>query len=151
MLKALKILGLEEMLKLAEILNSKAVPLKRAAGEDLVVWSEPEPQNPKKDSRPDAKVLSFKTTRAADLEEAQFDESKSEVKNENQNHFVSAEMMMWQKELTKDSELNLHKREAVNGYKKSADMYVVKTTEVDGKEKIRIASTRGVLIDKKQA
>jgi len=39
----------------------------------------------------------------------------------------------------------------VNGYKKSADMYVVKTTEVDGKEKIRIASTRGVLIDKKQA
>jgi hypothetical protein len=150
-LKALKILGLEEMLKLAEILNSKAVPMKKAAGEDLVVWSEPESQLPpkKKEPQPEGKILNFKPPKPTEAEiEAKAEQDKLK---ENPIHLVTAEMMMWQKELTKDSEVSLQKQVAMNGYKKSSDMYVVKTTELNGKEKIRIASTRGVLVDKKQA
>jgi hypothetical protein len=150
-LKALKILGLEEMLKLAEILNSKAIPMKRAAGEDLVVWSEPEGQtaSKKKEPRPEGKILTFKSPKPTEAEiEAQAEGDKLKA---NPIHLVTADMMMWQKELTKDSEVSLQKQEALNGYKKSAEMYVVKTTELNGKEKIRIASTRGVLVDKKQA
>jgi hypothetical protein len=151
-LKALKILGLEEMLKLAEILNSKAQPMKKAAGEDLIVWNEPEAQpTPKKKEHQhsEAKILSFKAPKPTD-EELEAKAEQDKIK-ENPIHLVTAEMMMWQKELTKDSEVSLQKRDAMNGYKKSTEMYVVKTTEVDGKEKIRIASTRGVLVDKKQA
>lgn len=150
-LKALKILGLEEMLKLAEILNSKAIPMKRAAGEDLVVWSDPEvPAVPKKkESQTEGKILNFKSPKPTEAEvEAKAVEDKLKA---NPIHLVTADMMMWQKELTKDSEVSLQKQEAMNGYKKSAEMYVVKTTELNGKEKIRIASTRGVLVDKKQA
>ncbi len=150
-LKALKILGLEEMLKLAEILNSKAIQMKRAAGEDLVVWSDPEvPAVPKKkEPQPEGKILNFKSPKPTEAEvEAKAEEDKLKA---NPIHLVTADMMMWQKELTKDSEVSLQKQEAMNGYKKSAEMYVVKTTELNGKEKIRIASTRGVLVDKKQA
>lgn len=150
-LKALKILGLEEMLKLAEILNSKAVPMKKAAGEDLVVWSEPEAGAPpkKKEPQPEGKILSFKAPKPTEAEiEAQAEKDHLKA---NPIHLVTAEMMIWQKELTKDSEVALQKKEAINGYKKSAEMYVVKTTELNGKEKIRIAATRGVLVDKKQA
>ena len=41
--------------------------------------------------------------------------------------------------------------DAFKGYRKSTEMYVVKTPTHEGKDKIRFASTNGVLVNKKQA
>jgi hypothetical protein len=151
-LKALKILGLEEMLKLAEILKSKQVPMKKVAGEDLIVWSEPEASEEILEAAPPkvAKVLNFPGHSPKPEPEAE--ETKESKKEEtNQPHLVTAEMMLWQKELTKESDSSLQKQDAFNGYKKSTEMYVVKTEVKGGKDKMRIASTQGVLVNKKQA
>ena len=47
--------------------------------------------------------------------------------------------------------MKVQKKDAFKGYEKSTEMYVVKTTTHDGKDKLRFAATDGVLINKKQA
>lgn len=57
----MNILGLEEILKLSEVLRIKQVPLKKAAGEELVTWSETQEEVPRSEPKPpsEAKVLAF--------------------------------------------------------------------------------------------
>ena len=43
------------------------------------------------------------------------------------------------------------KKEAARGYARATEMYVVKTSKIEGSDSIRFASTNGVLVDKKQA
>jgi len=146
----MKILGLEEMLKLAEILKTKQVALKKAAGEELVVWNGPEEEQNFQEIKDPGKVLAF---RGREQARPQLEEESSQAKFESDPvsaHFTPVELMLWQKELTKDSEVSLQKQEAFKGYKNSTEMYIVKT-EVNGAEKIRIPSTNGVLVNKKQA
>jgi hypothetical protein len=155
-LKALRILGLEEILKLSKAAFVKPVPMKRAAGEDLIVWSDaPETLDSATDNDehmatilPFKKQLSdFTTVNESDLEPAKLKDQTSEPSNSIQ----SSEYILWNREQSKDANSPVLKKEAAKEYARSTEMYVVKTSTVKGKEKIRFANTNGVLVDKKQA
>jgi hypothetical protein len=149
-LKALKIFGLEEMLKLSQTGLSKQVSLKRAAGEDLIVWndaadSEPTPSqhNETKDNVLPFKKQSFEPIPDPNLAPSEASDSASTIQ--------TTDFMLWNRELTKDSGAAGLKKGATKEYAKTTQMYIVKTSTIDGKEKIRFASTHGVLVNKKQA
>lgn len=148
-LRALKILGLEEMLKLSQVLHVKQVPLKKAAGEDLIVWDDAPTISPKKSPQEEAKVLSFPKKTIHDL--APMPEEVPEQDDKDRPNFLTSDMVLWQREIAKTNGENVHKLDAFKGYKKSTEMYVVKTPTPEGKDKIRFASTNGVLVNKKQA
>lgn len=155
-LRALSLLGLEEMLKLSEVLNAKQIPRKKAAGSDLVVWDEPdEKKKPKKPApEPEGKVLSFTKKTVQEIEAiedpAAMKTSEAEA-NPNAEKIVPTDLLLWQREVSRDVGAANQKIEARKGYQATSDMYVVKTQTLDGKEKIRFASTNGILVNKKQA
>ena len=139
------------MLKLSEVLHVKQVPLKKAAGEELIVWDDTTEVVTKRTMSPptDAKVLEFPKKSIADLA-PQVEEKPPEGESESST-FLSSEMVLWQREITRNTESSVHKQDAFKGYNKATEMYVVKTPTIDGKDKIRFADTNGVLINKKQA
>lgn len=150
-LRALKILGPEEILKLSEVLHSKQLPLKKAAGEELIVWDNAADETPRK-NRPgrqdEGKVLSFAKKTVLDL--APLPEEKPDDDQE-ASTFLSSDQVLWHRQMARQTGEVIHKREALQGYRKSTEMYVVKSPGEEGKDKIRFASTNGVLINKKQA
>lgn len=150
-LQALKILGLEDILKLSEVLHVKQVPLKKAAGEELIVWDEDAPDKVfQKAPREEGKVLSFpKKTAVQDL--TAFTPEPEIPKEELAPSFVTSDLVLWQREISRDAGENIVKLDAFKGYKKANEMYVVKTKMAEGKDKMRFASTNGVLVNKKQA
>jgi hypothetical protein len=156
-LKALKLLSLDEILKLATAVKVKSGLLKKAAGQELVSWEESsdphevmtEKNSPpqKSDFKAPADILPFKRPEKKE-------ESLSEDCEGAKEHasLVSSEFILWHRELNKDAAVGPSQtKEAIKGYMKSTEMYVVKTPSSDGKDKIRFASTQGVLINKKQA
>ncbi len=148
-LQALKIFGLEEILNLSKVGSSKAIPKKMAAGAELIVWSDaPEESShvPESHSRP-ADILPFRKSVAAPLPDQLTPVGEN---NEDAQKIFSSEFMLWQRELSKDNTSST-KKDAVKGYSRATEMYVVKTPDLEGKEKIRFASTNGILVDKKQA
>jgi hypothetical protein len=147
-LRALKILGLEEMLKLSEILHAKEAPLKMAAGEELIAWNDASEKKPHKTKSDEGKVLAFPKKTIQDM--ARLPEEETQAPEDPQTLFHS-DLVLWQREISKQSGDNIHRQDAFKGYKKSTEMYVVKESSVDGKDKIRFASTNGVLVNKKQA
>ena len=151
-LQALKILGLEEMLKLSEVLHVKQVPLKKAAGGELIVWDDADQKvGPKKSpAREDAKILAFPKKSINELIPLQ-EEAPSKDDEAGSHNLLTSDVILWQRELAKQSGETSHKKEAVQGYKKSTEVYVVKTPTNEGKDKITFASTNGVLVNKKQA
>lgn len=148
-LRALNILGLEEVLKLSEVLNVKRVPLKKAAGEELIVWDDAADKQPKRSvSEPsEARVLEFPKKTIQDMPSLP-EEGKKEEEGGN---IMSSDLLLWQREVTRNTGETIQKLDAFKGYKKSTEMYVVKESSLDGKDKIRFASTNGVLVNKKQA
>lgn len=151
-LQALKILGLEEMLKLSEVLHVKQVPLKKAAGGELIVWDDADQKAPtrKSQEREDAKILAFPKKSINELIPMQ-EEAGPKDDEGGPSNLLASDIVLWQRELTKQSGETSHKMDAFKGYKKSTEMYVVKTPTLEGKDKIRFASTNGVLVNKKQA
>lgn len=153
-LQALKILGLEEMLKLSEVLHVKHAPLKKAAGEELIVWDDsierPVKQTASSGDRPEAKILSFPKKTIADIAPPVAPDAPPEEENEHSS-LITSELVLWQREIARGNEGNVQKLDAFKGYHKATEMYVVKTPTIEGKDKIRFAETKGVLINKKQA
>lgn len=156
-LKALKLLSLDEILKLATAVKVKSGLLKKAAGQELVSWedsSAPQEAQVEKNTPPSspdfkapADILPFR--RPEKKEEASPEESEGAKEH---TSLVSSEFILWHRELNKDAAVGPSQtKEAIKGYMKSTEMYVVKTPSSDGKDKIRFASTQGVLINKKQA
>lgn len=126
--------------------------MKKAAGAELIVWSDaPEEEKPQqKATESTDNVLPFKKQNQFSPEPlACAEENGVSPPSEESKNFYSSEFMLWQRELSKDVTGN-HK-EAAQGYARSTEMYVVKTTTLEGKEKIRFAATNGVLVNKKQA
>ncbi len=151
-LHALKILGLEEMLKLSEVLHVKQVPLKKAAGGELIVWDEADqkPAPKKHQEKEDAKILAFPKKSINELIPLQDETPATEDDGEKLN-FVTSDVLLWHRELSKQTDEISHKMDAFKGYRKSTEIYVVKTPSNEGKDKIRFALTNGVLVNKKQA
>lgn len=148
-LRALSILGPEEILKLAHVLHREEATFQRASGDDIVSWKDQKPAPRKKELKPqtEAKILHFtKPTpqleeKAVEVEEASSDDAQ----------ILSAEVILIQREISRETSTERHKVSAKSGYQKATEMYVVKSQSLDGKEKIRFASTNGVLVNKKQA
>lgn len=147
-LRALKILGLEEIQKLSEVLHVRESALKKAAGEELIVWDDAPQIAPVKNESGDAKVLSFPKKTIHDM--AKLPEPET-APSEDSPSMLHSDLVLWQREITRQTGDNVHRLDAFKGYKKSTEMYVVKESSVDGKDKIRFASTNGVLVNKKQA
>lgn len=148
-LQALKIFGVEEMLKLSKTSVSKAANKKMAAGAELIVWSDAPEENdgiPEAPSKP-ADILPFKKSISEPIPDPHQPVSEG---SEEAANIYSSEFMLWQHELGKDNSTST-KKDAVKGYSRATEMYIVKTPDVEGKEKIRFASTNGVLVNKKQA
>jgi hypothetical protein len=153
-LQALKIFGLEEMLKLSQTGQVKAGMLKKAAGAELIVWDDAsQVESHAQPEQAEAKILPFKKQfgEPSEISEPIADPHLAKGKpSEESANFYSSEFMLWQRELSKDNTSPL-KKDAVQGYARSTEMYVVKTPTIDGKEKIRFAETNGILVNKKQA
>jgi hypothetical protein len=154
-LRALKILGLEEIVRLSQVLKVKPAMMKKAAGQELVSWSDASDQaevNRAQESPPLATILPFKKELPRrEQEESSTPSDPAQSTDAEIPNLVSSEFILWQRELTKDVSSPLMSKEAVKGYSKSTEMYVVKTPSADGTDKIRFASTKGVLVNKKQA
>lgn len=157
-LRALNILSFEQILKLTKVLKVSQGQLKKAAGEELVSWDGPETMTtPIKTEAPasEAKVLNFK--KKNDLAQIEMPESDEEIKKKKEAeeseglNLLASDVVLWQREITREAGKAAHKMDAQKGYQKSTEMYVVKTKTDEGKEKIRFASTDGILVNKKQA
>ena len=148
-MRALCILGPEEILKLAHILHREEVSFKKASGDDFVFWKEGKEAPKKPESRPktEAKILHFSRPTPQVEDKAEVPEETNSTEG---GQIMSAEIVLLQREISRDSTSGTQKASAKSGYQKATEMYVVKST-IDGKEKIRFASTNGVLINKKQA
>lgn len=156
-LQALKIFSLEEILRLSQALKVKSSLMKKAAGQELVFWgeaTEDQETTQKKSEQQEAKVLPFKNTPDSHPPEGQFISSESAnpapISNPPVLGLVSNELLFL-KEITKNPDNPMLKKEAIEGYLKATDIYIVKSSTIEGKDKIRFASTQGVLINKKQA
>lgn len=148
-LRALCILGPEEILKLAHVLHREEVSFKRAAGDDLVSWNTRKPSAPKKEEKTqtEAKILNFSRP-------LPFSEEKSPETEESPSEegvILSSDVILMQREISRETSSERQKSSARSGYQKATEVYAVKSKSVDGKEKVRFASTNGVLINKKQA
>ncbi len=153
-LRALRVFGLEEMLNLAKAPRVKTSFMKKAAGEELVVWDDvpetaPKAKSPK--AEPTDNVLPFQKKAVLKDVDVLPDPALTKGQEGETSSFLSSEFILWQRELNRDSGAPLSIKDAVKGYSKATEMYVVKTPDVEGKEKIRFASTNGVLVNKKQA
>lgn len=148
-LRALKILGLEEVLKLSEVLNVRQVSLKKAAGDDFIVWDSTSVEKVEVEkTEPLGKVLSFPKKSIHDLEKLPEENGSPQEIPEN---LIQSDLLLWQRDVGRSKEIPVHRKDAFNGYKRATEMYVVKESTVEGKSKIRFASTNGVLVNKKQA
>lgn len=149
-LRALKILGLEEMLKLSEVLQVKQVALKKAAGAEHIVWDDAAEEQPRPSQEKQAKILTFPKKSITDFNK--LTEKATDLPSDEASHtLLSTDMVLWQRGLARNAEETIHKLGAFQGYKKATEIYVVKSNDLEGKEKIRFASTNGVLVNKKQA
>jgi hypothetical protein len=156
-LEALKIFSLEEILRLSQAFKVKSSLMKKAAGQELVFWGdakEDQDTTEKNSEQQEAKILPFKNTTDSQLPEAQLTSVESANPTPSSDPpilgLVSNELLFL-KEITKNPDNPMLKKEAIEGYLKATDIYIVKNSRIEGKEKIRFASTQGVLINKKQA
>jgi hypothetical protein len=152
-LQALGVLSMEDIHRITSIVHEKQAIHKKAAGGELVFWEDPPsgstPKKKTQESREgneEAKVLPFSSNQF-------FKEKVTEniTKEEEPTNLVSTDSILWQREMSKNAEGSMQKTEALGRYKRSTEMYVVKTHDETGKEKLKFASTDGVLINKKQA
>lgn len=155
-LNALRIIGLEEILKLSQAALIKPVMLKKAAGEDLVVWDDASESEEHSKPLADpvlAKILPFKKSLNEFETHIESGPSSGEHRKADEVpiNIQSTELMLWGRELGKDLSDPSFKKNGAKEYAKSADIYIVKTTALEGKEKFRFAATNGVLVNKKQA
>lgn len=145
-------------MKLARAIKVKPSMMKKAAGQELISWSdasELEESPSELEARSPDNILPFQKSLRNPVSPLP---QKSEPKEESAPgeeadipHLVSADFILWQRELSRDPNGGMQTKEAVKGYSKATEMYVVKTPSADGKDKIRFASTQGVLVNKKQA
>lgn len=151
-LKALRILGPEEILKLSETHQERNVLNKKAVGGEFIVWDEqitPRPpgrkSNPKKSQTESvAQIIPF----------PQGSYSQAQTQNDKQDEsrdLLSSEDLLKERNSAKISEENAKKNEAFKKYANSNKTLAVKSLDIDGKTDVREVSTQGVLINKKVA
>jgi hypothetical protein len=154
--RALGLLGPEEVSQLSLSSLEKISPLKKVVGQEFIVSEESSSklQNVSKKQLRDSggsRVLQFSEHLNAGDEGVQSNDENHGSTDQSSPHFMSADILLWQRSVSKSTEEKLHKQEALKEYGQSGHHFSVKKNLEDGKEKITIASTQGILIDKKQA
>jgi hypothetical protein len=146
-LEALSLYDLEKIYDLGSVLLERKVPLKKASGEQVVFSSESgakkRASSESSNNNETPNILPFKKSSQED--------NQTKKKPEEVDPRLNTELMMWQREASRELGENIKKSEAFSGYKQSNQLYVVKQESSEGKNKLKFASTFGVLVDKKQA
>jgi len=148
-LQALNIYDLDDVLQLSSILLEKRVPLKRVAGESFEFSLETSVDN--MGSRSEKKTI--KSDNIASLKLVDLDARKKEKEEQERKDFdskLNSELLLWQREASKNPGDSIKKVDAAQGYKQNSQIYIVNQDTSEGKNKLKFASTRGVLVDKKQ-
>lgn len=150
-MSCLKILGLQEMLKLSEVIHSRSLPLKQVSGGGFIVGDaqDERPKSKPKKEEKEAKVIPFP--------------QKQEIKEEPpargpplpaialETTFLASEEILNQLEIAKEMSGVLQKHRALEEYKQGQNVHMVKSKDSEGKTQVRFAKTKGVLIDRKLA
>jgi hypothetical protein len=152
-LRALKILGLEEILKLSEVIHSKQALKKAAGAEELILWDDaPKPvSKPELAAEPvasEGRVLNF---RRPEMLSNHFLSPPPAADPAPGEHLSGTDLMLWQRSMHREASPEQQKRDAFSGYNKLNEMYLVKSDEPAPEKKLRFAATQGVLINKRQA
>jgi hypothetical protein len=146
-LKALKIMGHDELHKLSEVLHLKQVPVKKASGDDIDSLEPIEVAESKKNLPSEAKVLPF--TSKSHSGEGEKPPKEGESQEEENAIYINSDLELWQRELSRQIGDSLHKVDALKGYGRLNEMYIVKDSSLESKDQMRFAATKGVLINKK--
>ncbi len=153
-LRALKILGLEEILKLSELLKRSQSSLKKVV--------------PTETSQEDASYEETSRPLEKGLPEVLIFPTKPQVPNSDLipegegpkfqlNHEINdkltdeSELFLLQHEYSKLHEGNIQRLDALREYQKTAQTYQIQQKSEGGKSVRKIISTNGILINKKQA
>ncbi|MBY0517747.1 MAG: hypothetical protein K2P81_12625 [Bacteriovoracaceae bacterium] len=150
--------------------------MKQAAGGEMLLWEDdsfeaPEPkgakvlnfphkqaeQNPDEnksvaahefiaDESPLEAIGILSASKQAELKKAAHEEYEKSKPD-------TLDLMLTERERFRDSEEKIFKQNGLASYQKNSDLKIYRVTETDtlGKEKTRITSVTGVLVDKKQA
>lgn len=137
-LKAFTIIGPEEILKYSEA--SRSAHGKMVSGDSFVHWEEGPSGLADETPAKEAEVIPFPQKK-----------HQFQAYEEPLTSFIGTDLALMQREMARDAEEALTRMSAKNGYKSATEMFVIKTRDVEGKSKMRFASTHGVLVDKKQA
>ena len=149
-LSALKILGLDEMLKLSEVIEHKQRPHKGALEEEIIVWDDPAEDNEKNKGPPLEKIILFPEKTVSQIDLA--DPKQDAVMTENSSGLLHLDLILRQREIVKKhNEESFQKNEAISEYRKTNAAHIVRVSTSGGKHVVRSIATNGILINKKQA
>lgn len=149
-LEALCLYDQEKILDLCKILLEKKIPLKKAAGEDILFSSPSTGKSPIGGAFEKSQQKKIERQLFLVPSEEEVKEKKKKKKEEEEDFRLNSELIMWQREASKEIETIMKKTDAVKGYKQNNQLYVVKKETKKGESKLKFASTHGVLVDKKQ-
>ncbi len=163
------VLGLitpQDLRYLTEESREKVIELKKAAGAEDLLWDTPAP------ARTEARVLEFPKApegtvtgrefvaqesplEAIGVLSAQKQEELKKAAREAYERSKPAEfdLMLTERDKFRSCEEKIFKQNGLQSYQRNSDlrMYRVSVKDDKGKEKTRVTSTLGVLVDKKQA
>lgn len=163
LLKIFRLITPDDLGVLAETLEESHLELKKAAGSELLSCdSEPHSspksarviQFPKKDHHEETIVDKESLAEIGVLSGKEQRERKIIEEEEEKRHSPSeSDLLLEEREKFKESEEKIYKRTGFACYQRSSDLslYRVTSTDTAGKEKSRLTSSQGVLVNKKQA
>ncbi len=142
-LRALKILGLEDILKLSELLKRHQGPLEKVTPLKKAEPPDPLPKSSERDTG-ESNLLTFPGKTQVNEKTPEENENKPQLSPE-------SELFLLQIELSKHHDGTVQRLDALKEYKKTSESYQVQITSDDGKSVRKVISTNGILINKKQA
>ena len=150
----------QDLRHLTEALQSRKANL-MAAGAELLVWDKellPKPEakildfNKNKSSKKSDETLSLSEIGVLSADE-QKERQKSAKEEEDKDKPSESDFLLEEREKFKETEVKMFKQNGYACYQRSSDLslYRVTVTDDKGKEKSRLPSSQGVLVNKKQA
>ncbi len=155
-LAVLRLLTPADLGKLTESFKSAQAASRMAAGAELLVWEE-SPSS----ARTEGRILDFPSPAVTDplaqLGVASAAENARRAKaaqdEEEMSRPTDGDFLLEERGRFRESEERIFKQNGLASYQRSSDLRLFRVTETDekGKEKTRLTSPQGVLINRKQA
>lgn len=161
----LRLLTTNDLTRLTQTLRSARQAAKKAAGAEVLVWADDDEGAPV--SAPEAKVIAFPSkdvpaerASGGGLEQLGVLSAKEQVarqkaaqEEEDRDKPSETDFLLEEREKFKESEDKIFKQNGFACYQQSSNLslYRVTVTDDKGKEKTKLTSTQGVLVNRKQA